>query len=120
MQSWVNQAWSPFVFVLYLVSFVLFSLSLLFFAIYSNKSRIQFFQGPSVKNLVSRRCYADSWLDKSAISWQSHHELVKLFSIFLRFGKKKKKGRKENPYSEVYVYIPLCISTGNTINLREQ
>lgn len=30
MQSWVNQAWSPFVFVLYLVSFVLFSLSLLF------------------------------------------------------------------------------------------
>lgn len=96
MQSWVNQAWSPFVFVLYLVSFVLFSLSLLFFAIYSNKSRIQFFQGPSVKNLVSRRCYADSWLDKSAISWQSHHELVKLFSIFLRFGKKKKCVRRIN------------------------
>lgn len=46
MQSWVNQAWSPFVFVLYLVSFVLFSLSLPVLLHIQRKAGSHFFRDP--------------------------------------------------------------------------
>lgn len=53
-----------------------------------------------------------------AISWHFIEKATQcLNSLLIKSGRGKKK---INPYSEVYVYIPLCISTGNTINLREQ
>lgn len=43
----------------------------LIFAMYSKNRMILFFQEPSVKNLVIRRCPADSWLKISVKGWQN-------------------------------------------------